>query len=189
MFTIYYNFVNLRAASKYVVTVKAITDKLDYSSSSGIQRITESISEVRVTTMPPELEKPNVTNVTTHNATVTWEKKNSSYQGKVYYSVKYRIQTLGGTFDEDDTKEITTTSSEIVLKDLAANTTYRIQVRMKTDFTYFAQYGVGDYSDAKTVTTNEIERTFKNELCDRLGINDLIKSKNGKKVDYYFFHL
>ena len=83
--------------------------------------------------------------------------------------------------------EITTKDTGIVLKDLAANSTYKIMVKMKTDFTYYAQFGEGDYSTFVEEKTLPIERTFQNELLEELKINDLRNDAASKKQNNMLF--
>ena len=59
------------------------------------------------------------------------------------------------------------------MKDLAADSSYFVEVRMKTDFTYFALFGEGPYSKPIEFTTLPIVSTFLNTLQGKLGVNAL----------------
>ena len=175
-----YEFDNLIAASNYKIEIRAITEEYSYSSSSNIERKQHEGAQFIATTLPPRVGKLNITKsrITQHTAHVAWKKPSkTSVNGKIYYSVRYyrRKPTYGTSI------EVTTENTDIVLKDLAANATYVVDVRMNTDFTDFALYGEGIYSEEGFIDTLEINETFEDTLLDKLGVNKLREDMDGNE--------
>ena len=177
-----YEFVNLKPANNYAIDiVPKTTEEFAYSSSSNIKREKQQGEKFYVSTLPPKLSRPNISNPTQHSATIHWQKpmtleNKSTRKREIYYSVKYK---KWGKFEAI---KVTTNETEFILKDLAANSLYEVSVQMKTDFANFALFGEGQYSNPRLVQTLEIVRTFKDELCERLGVYDL---KNATEGTYF----
>ena len=175
-----YRFKNLKAATAYRIEIKEQAVIPPYSSAENIKRKRHEGDKFNVNTLPPKIEKvdfinkideTNDTHVNkTHTAIINWTKPDTTEVGEIYYSVKYTRKARDG---DNEIIVVTTNKTTIPLKDLAADSSYSVEVRMKTDFTYFALFGEGLYSTPIDFTTLPIVSTFLNHLQDKLGVNAL----------------
>ena len=168
----------LEHSSKYIIEVMPRSNHT-YTKESHITRLgTKAI--IQVSTLPKAPQAPNVINTTHHTISLRWEPPERMIEGTrvTSYLVRYdRIDPESGKpLIPGGEKTAYTSNNEIILKDMAAGGTFRMEVKVTTTD------GSSTYS-ASTISSTPIIKTELDEFRDSLNLGDIEESLTGNKND------
>jgi len=160
----------LQHATKYIVEVVPISNHTS-TPESHIERL-ETKAVVRSSTLPKPPQAPNVINTTHHRVELRWDPPERIVEGSTVTSYLVRYNRIDPKCDEPLTtgneKIAYSNNNQIILEDMAAGGTYRIEVKVETTD------GCSAYSASKFASI-PMKKTELDQIRDSLNIPDIEK--------------
>merc|ERR1712012_1170487 len=160
----------LQHATKYIVEVVPISNHTN-TPESHIERL-ETKAVVRSSTLPLAPQAPNVINTTHHRVELRWDPPERIVEGSTVTSYLVRYKRIDPKCDEPLTtgneKIAYSNNNQIILEDMAAGGTYRIEVKVETTD------GCSAYSASK-IANIPMNKTELEQIRDSLNIPDIEK--------------